>query len=235
MTGKTKDRVETAWFRGLRFGLIGLLAGVSGAVGIVIPIYLIGGMELGARHVILGILVAMPAGGLVGGLFIGFVLREGVGGLVEKGFQGSRGRTKSEHSWLQSLVIRGLYREAVEACARKADESPRDPEPLLLGAGVLRDHMHQYETAAQWLRRAQRIPKLTSQQDITVTRELVELYETKLAAPKKALPELARIAESYPGTQAATWATNTMQQIKASVWTDVKADASHTEFDEGKP
>ena len=179
------------------------------------------------------LIIGFPLGGLLGGLIIGFGLQEGIGGLVARGFQGSRGRSESEHSWLQSLVARGLYREAVEACARDADAAPDDPRPLILGAEVLRDHMKQYGTAAQWLRRARQIPKLTPQQDIIITRELVGLYENQLATPKKALPELARIAERYPGTQAAEWATNTMSQIKASVWKDVKSDAPDTTADEG--
>jgi hypothetical protein len=229
---RKKDRVETSFRRGLRFGALGLLAGTAFAGAVALPSLLLGWWEMGATTAMVGLLMALPAGGFVGGLFIGLVLQEGIGGLVAKTFQGARGTTRSEHSWLQSLIVRGAYREAVEACARKADESPRDPQPLLLGAEVLRDHLKQHETAARWLRRAREIPKLTAQQDITITRELVGLYENQLGAPKKALPELARIAETYPGTQAATWATNTMKQIKASVWTDVKTDASDT-ADEG--
>ncbi len=222
---KKKDAVETPTQRGIRFTLVGLLAGVVAGAAFAIPMYLVGGANWGAGGAIRAVLIGFPLGGLLGGLLTGFVFQEGLGGLVEQSFQGARGHTRSEHSWLQAMIARGAYQEAVAACAREAESSPDDPEPLILGAGVLREHLRQYQTAAQWLRKARQVKRLTPQQDITITRELVELYEGKLNAPRKALPELARLAETYPATQAAEWARNTMQQIKAELWTDVKGGA----------
>lgn len=219
---RTKDRVETAYDRAFRFGLVGLAAGVAAGVAFTLPLYLVGGANWGAGGAMRALIIGFPVGGLVAGLFVGFVFREGIGGLVERGLQGARGHTRSEHSGLQAMIIRGAYREAVDACAGEAEASPSDPEPLLLGAAVLREHLKQYETAAQWLRRAQRIPKLSAQQDIAIARELVGLYERELNTPRKALPELARIAETYPGTRAATWAENTLRQLRSELWTDVK-------------
>lgn len=221
MAGK-QAQMESPLWRGLKFALIGLIGGVLAGLAFAFPIWLIGGASLGASHVLRALVIGFPLGGFVGGFLVGFVFREGIGGLVERSFQGPRGRTRSEHSALQTLIIQGDYRQALEACARQAEASPGDPEPLILGAGVLRDHMKQYQTAAQWLRRAQRVKALTRDQDITIARELVELYERKLETPRKALPELARIAEMYPGTRAAEWAENTLKQIRAELWTDVK-------------
>lgn len=236
---KKKDVVETATQRGIKFTLLGLLAGMVAGVAFALPMYLVGGAHWGAGGAIRAVLIGFPLGGLAGGLLAGFVLREGLGGLVEHGFQGGRGHTRSEHSWLQSMIMRGAYREAVAACAREAEASDDDPEPLILGAGVLRDHLHQYETAAQWLRRAREVKRLTAQQDITITRELVELYERELHTPRKALPELARVAETYPGTSAAEWARNTLKQLKAELWTDVKGgeadEASREDAPAGRP
>lgn len=224
--GTKKDAVETSTQRGLKFTLIGLLAGLAAGGALALPIYLVGGAHWGAGGAMKAVLIGFPLGGLIGGLLTGFVFREGLGGLVDRGFQGTRGRTRSEHSWLQSMIARGAYEEAVAACAREAETARDDPEPLILGAGVLRDYLRQYETAAQWLRRARQVKRLTAQQDITITRDLVELYEGKLGTPRKALPELARLAESYPGTQAAAWAQNTLKQLKAQLWTDVKGGAA---------
>lgn len=219
---RKEPRMESAVGRGFKFALIGLGGGILAGFGFAFPIWLMGGADMGASHVLRALVIGFPIGGFVGGFLVGFVFREGIGGLVERGLQGARGHTKSEHSVIQAMIMRGDYQQAVEACARQADETPNDPVPLMLGAEVLRDHMKQYQTAAQWLRRAQRIKKLTPEQDITIARELVELYERKLETPRKALPELARIAEQYPETRAASWAQTTMKQIRDELWTDVK-------------
>jgi hypothetical protein len=221
---KSTSRMESASLRAVKFGLIGLLGGTLAGLGFALPIYLVGGENWGADHVLRALVIGFPVGGLLGGLLIGFVFREGIGGLVSRGFEGARGHSKPEHSAIDTLVIRGAYREAVQGYGRLAVEYPTDPEPLLRGARVLRDHLGDPSGAAEWLRRARQVPGLDAQHDITITRELVELYERKLEEPGRALPELARLAERYPGTQAAEWAMATLKRIRATVWSDVKTE-----------
>lgn len=213
-----ESRVE----RAVKFAAVGVAAGVLAGLGFAAPIWLTGGAERGGGGAVAALLIGFPLGGLLAGLLMGF-LREGLGLLVDGSLQGAtRGRSPRDYSHARSLVIRGSYREAVELLGAEAAADPKDPEPLLLAARVLRDHLGQPQEAAGWLRRARVIQNLSPQQDITVTRELVELYEGPLASPEKALPELARVAATYPNSRASEWAQNTLTRLRAAVWTDLK-------------
>lgn len=214
-------RMEGPLERTLMFALAGLAGGILIGAGFAAPIWLSGGAERGGAGAIAGLLIGFPVGGFVAGILVGAV-REGLGAMVQRG---GHGRSPSEYSRAQSLVMRGAYREAVDAYSKRAAENRADPEPLIRGARVLRDHMRQHDAAAEWLHRAGRTPGLTPQQDITIARELVGLYEGPLASPERAMPVLARIAETYPGTTAAEWARNTLGGLRAAAWSDLELEA----------
>lgn len=219
---KQTARMESSVERALKFALIGCGGGLLAGAGFAAPIWLTGGGERGASGAVLALLIGFPLGGLLGGLLMGF-LREGLGSLVDGSLQGgTRGRAPRDYSHARSLVIRGSYPEALELFGVETEANPKDPEPLLLGARVLRDNLRQPEEAAEWLRRARLIQTLTPQQDITITRELVELCEGPLDSPEKALPELARIVGTYPDSRASEWAQNALTRLRAAVWTDLK-------------
>lgn len=214
------DSRETPALRALRFGLLGMAAGAAGALGLAAPVWLVGGQHFGGGPMLF-VLVSLPLGGLIGGFLMG-LRREGLGALVDGSLHtGRRGRTVREYSQAQSLVIRGAYREAVELYAAEAAANPKDPEPLILAARVLRDHLHDPAAAAERLLRARHIDRITPRHDVTVVRELVDLYEGPLRDPRRAMPELARIAATYPETSAATWARNTLGRLRVAAWTDL--------------
>jgi tetratricopeptide (TPR) repeat protein len=216
MPKESSARMESPLLRAYGFARLAALVGIMGGLGLSIPILLITG------RFPLGLIVAFGVGGFVAGFGVGLVLREGGGGLVEFALGGSRGHTKPEFSRQQSLVARGAYREAMAEYAAAADDAPHDPEPLLLGARVLRDHLGEHAEAAEWLRRALRIEGLTPQAEATLVRELTDLYEGPLNTPRRALPELARLAAKYAGTRTGEWAGRRLAALRTRSWDDVK-------------
>jgi hypothetical protein len=214
------DSSETPTMRALRFALLGFAAGAAAALGLAGPVWLVGGQHFGGGA-LLFVLATFSLAGLAGGFLVGLA-REGLGALFDGSLQsGRRGRPVREYSEAQSLVIRGEYRQAVEFYAAEAVANPKDPEPLILAARVLRDHLHDPAAAAEWLVRARHVDGITPRHDITIVRELVDLYDGPLDDPWRALPELARIAATYPNTSAATWARNTLSRLRVAVWTDL--------------
>jgi tetratricopeptide (TPR) repeat protein len=134
-----------------------------------------------------------------------------VGSIIHPG-QGKRRR--SDLSWPASLAARGRYDEALGAYEGAAREDPSDPRPLFLGARILRDDLRQPDEAARWFRRArERLPP-GSPGEMAASRELVEIYLRKGSDPRKALPELARVAELHAGTPLGAWAAEEKARIR---------------------
>jgi tetratricopeptide (TPR) repeat protein len=213
---KSRARMESRYRRALR---LAALAGVTGfGAGMIITAVAgaLGGTFL------LWIPLFFSAVCAVAGYLIGAFIVEGAGDLAGRIYGGGHVGTKREYSRAQALAMRGEYRAAVAEYEAAAEEFPEDPEPLILGARVLRDGLKDLEAAAEWLRRARDRPRLQPSADITIARELVDLYDGPLETPEKALPELARIAATYPGTTAGEWAGRQLARLRTKVWETVK-------------
>ena len=124
---------------------------------------------------------------------------------------------KREHSHAESLVARGLYREAIEAYEFAIAELPSDPEPYLRIARIERDHLGRYHEAVRWLRNLLSVPGLAPGLRALATREVVELYDNKLREPGRAAPLLARLAGERAGTPEGIWAAEELARVKASM------------------
>ncbi len=203
LAGRARFAQAFGWlaFPGMFFGaLIGYA--VSGSVGAV----LLGGF--------LGIALM---GGVGGGLI--FALTDRLGGLAGTLYNPSGRGTphKREYSYPKSLAARGAHQEAVDAYRAVIAEDPRDPTPYIAIARLLRDEMGEAGEAAGWLRRTRTEAELDRGTAILVTRELVELYRTKLGEPLRAAPELARLAETAPDTPDGRWAAAELAELKRMI------------------
>jgi tetratricopeptide (TPR) repeat protein len=141
---------------------------------------------------------------------------------------GSAGRTASmlhmpssgstprarEYSQAESLVARGLYPEAVTAFELAASGNPSDPTPYLRVARIYRDHLGRPDDAARWFRKALREASPPRGVAVLATKELVELYVHRMGEPRRALPELARMAEEWAGSPEGEWAAAELRDIK---------------------
>lgn len=137
-----------------------------------------------------------------------------LGGATIATIHNPSGRTtpsRREHSHAESLVARGLYQEAIDAFEMAIAEDASDSRPYVRIARIYRDHMHRYEDAAAWLKR---VPAESAH---LATRELVELYTTKLNEPRRAAPLLARMAEERAGSSEGEWAASELARVKAAI------------------
>ncbi len=118
-----------------------------------------------------------------------------------------------QYSLADSLVARGKFDEAAEAYELLSEDHPDDPEPRIRLARLLRDHMQQLDSSAEWFRKAL-VKKISPSTEVAVLRELSELYTHKLHTPERALPFLRRLYETHPAHPAAAWARTEYAEIK---------------------
>ena len=213
---KKTAKMESRYRRATR---LAALAGATGFGAGMIITAIVGGISGTFLLYIPPLFAAVTA---VSGFLIGAFVVEGAGDLVGRLYGGGHTGTKREYSRAQSLAMRGEYRAAVAEYEAAAEEFGDDPEPWILAARVLYEHLEDPEGAVERLRRARAVPRLDAAADVTIARELVDLFDGPLEAPEKALPELARIAAEYPGTTAGEWAGRQLARMRTKVWEDVK-------------
>lgn len=192
------------WRRGLWFAGVGLVCGTLFAVAVF-------AFTGAAIVLVIGPVACGLAGWLAG------VVVEGAADLGGRLFLGGNVGTRPEYSAARALAIRGRFEEAVAAYRSGAEEWPEDPEPLIQGASILRDHLGRLDEAEQWLLRASRLPRLEEGQTIIVLRELIGLHEVS-GEPARALPPLARVAEEQGSTRAGEWAAGELARLRAAIW-----------------
>lgn len=147
------------------------------------------------------------------------LLVHGAGGAASSLYAPTSGATprRKEHSRAEALVARGLYEEAVTAFELAVAEDPADAIAYLRIARVYRDHMGRHEDAARWFRRALREAQIQPGHATLARRELVEVYTHRLREPRRALPELARMAEELEGTPDGAWAAERLREIRSEL------------------
>ncbi len=121
---------------------------------------------------------------------------------------------KREYSYAASRVAHGHYGDAVAQYRRHCMEHPEDPEPYFQLARVLRDHLDAHEEAIDVLRQSLANADLVGGQELMATQEIIELYIHKLRMPRRAIPELKRLRERFPGTPAAEAAERELTDIQ---------------------
>ncbi len=124
---------------------------------------------------------------------------------------------KREYSRPQALEAMGHYDEAIKAYETFCVDFPEDPEPYLRIARLYRNELQRFDDAINWFRKARANAKVTQALELLVTQEIVDVYTHRLAAPQRAMPELARLAERFPGSKAAAWARQRLQELRAEL------------------
>jgi tetratricopeptide (TPR) repeat protein len=182
-----------------------------------------GGLGFLVGHPILGVLLG-PALVYAG---VGFVVRmagKGAGTVYMP--SGSSTPRKMEYSRAKALEIRGQHMEAVKAYEVAILESPETAEPYLCIARLFRDNLKELDLAIHWFRRAQREATLSTGEAIRTHRELAEVFLHHRREPRRAAPELAKLAEGYPGTLDGEWAARELAAIKEDIAREREEDSS---------
>lgn len=127
--------------------------------------------------------------------------------------------TPYAHSYSQaeSMVAQGDYRNAATLYREYINADPTDGEACLRLARLLRDHLRRYDEAARWFRAARQRGKHLSRGELVITRELIEMALAQQHDPPRATPELARLAERFPGTPEARWAREELAEIRKQI------------------
>jgi hypothetical protein len=81
---------------------------------------------------------------------------------------------------------------------------------------LYRDRLDDPELAARWFRFA-REAAVDPAFELMALRELVDLFEKRLASPGRALPDLARYLELRPDAAGADWAGRELARLRAAV------------------
>ena len=180
--------------------------------------------------------VALAGGALAGGLQ--GMLIFGVGGAVTgcivawvawrvasaagAGFRafiqpsGSSTPYQATYSYEESLAARGDVSGAVEAYERRMIEHPRDVELRVRAAELLAREGGDPARAAAVFREIRTIPGVAAERVLYATQRLVDLYHGPLNDDGRALVELRRIVESFPGSRAASHAREAIRRLKGA-------------------
>ncbi|MEX0907722.1 MAG: hypothetical protein WD054_05280 [Gemmatimonadota bacterium] len=190
---------------GAWLGIIGMIVGV-----------LVGGRY--GYDPFLSALSGFMSGMVLSGL-ITLVLSGGAGGLAGRLYMPGRSSMppSRQYSLGDSLVARGRFDDAAAEFERAAGCYPDDPDPPLRLARLLRDSMQRPEDSLRWFRNAIARRGCDSGVQALAIREIAEICKHRLRQPERALPDLARLADTQAGTPAADWASLEMQDIRRAM------------------
>jgi hypothetical protein len=109
-----------------------------------------------------------------------------------------------QFSYQQSLVMAGKVDEAVASFETIITENPHRVDAHMRLGELYATEKKNSRRAAEVFRSAQAIPTISAGEDVYVTHRLVDLYTGPLGTPGRALIELRRLLDRYPGTPVAS-------------------------------
>jgi tetratricopeptide (TPR) repeat protein len=121
---------------------------------------------------------------------------------------------QDQFSHEQALVMRREYDAALALFEQRIAADPSDPRSRVAAADLYATDGRNVERAVALYRQVQRIPGIQAGQDIYVSNRLADLYLGPLNTPGRALVELRRIVQRYPGTAAAQHARSAIANLK---------------------
>jgi len=185
---------------------VGLLLLLGSAVAVVLALSGIapGALQLvGMFWAIYGFIVGLTSG----------VLEPAVEGLARALSDLGLIRGGGGFSAIETLVVRGDFASAAEAYRERAQQPLQRVEATVRRAGLLAGPLQQPETAVVELE-SLRKEKLSPGEDLRVGVALVDLYERRLADPGRAMAELRRLIDLYPGTASARRLRRALGELK---------------------
>lgn len=119
-----------------------------------------------------------------------------------------------QYSYQQALVMQGKLDEALESYEAVIAEKPEAVDPRIKAAELYDRDKHNPRRAAELFRQVQRIETVETGQFVYATHRLVDLYTGPLAEPGRALVELRKLIDRYPGSPAAENARAALAVLK---------------------
>jgi hypothetical protein len=127
---------------------------------------------------------------------------------------------EEQFSYQESLAIRGDVAGALASYEAVIAERPGAAAPRLRAAELYATQGADPRRAAELFREVRDLPGLPLREAVYASSRLVDLYDGPLAEPGRALVELRRIVERYPGTPTAVHAREAIPRLKARLASD---------------
>lgn len=121
---------------------------------------------------------------------------------------------REQFSYQHALVMQGRLDEALESFETIIAEQPLAADARIRAAELYARDKRDAGRAAVLFREVQRIESGTNGEFIYATNRLVDLYTGPLAEPGRALVELRRLIERFPGTPTAEHARGALGRLK---------------------
>lgn len=177
------------------------------------------GLVFGALSYYRGITIATVLISLIAGVGTGWFassLSESAGAAYKHFMvDGASTPYVEQYSYQQALVMRGQIDEALESFEAVIAEQPEAIDARIKAAELYAKERQNFSRAAELFQGVQRIPAANVGQSVYVTNRLVDLYTGPLNDPGKALVELRRLIDKYPGSAAAANAKDALATLKA--------------------
>lgn len=161
-----------------------------------------------------GLVVALVAGALVTAVALSLSTAAGFT-FTRLMVDGATTPYKEQYSYQQALVMQGRLDDALASFEAVIAEKPEAIDPRVKAAELYARDKGNFVRAASLFREVQRITTVTAGEDIYVTNRLVDLLTGPLHDPGRALVELRRLIERYPGTPGAEYARGALADLKA--------------------
>ncbi len=115
----------------------------------------------------------------------------------------------------QALVMQGRLEEALAALERHITGNPTAVAARIRAADLYAGPGKNPQRAARLFAEAQRVPGLSSGDDLYIGNRLADLYLGPLGTPARALVELRRLLDRYPGSRVAPQLRAAIASLKA--------------------
>lgn len=125
--------------------------------------------------------------------------------------------SRAGYSAAESLAVRGRFEDAINAYEAAARDEPGDPEPWLRIARIERSDLKRPQRAIEALRAARTRTAADSQTAMMISKEIADLYLRDLNDPPRAMPELGRLATTFPDTPTGAWARRELAELKGEI------------------
>jgi tetratricopeptide (TPR) repeat protein len=112
------------------------------------------------------------------------------------------------------LVMQGKLDEAIESYEAVIAEKPDAADARIKAAELYAREKKNPVRAAELFREVQRVPGVSIGDDVYAANRLIDLLNGPLNEPGRALVELRRMIEKYPGSAAASHARDAIAALK---------------------
>jgi hypothetical protein len=116
----------------------------------------------------------------------------------------------------QAMAVRGDIDGAITGFAMAMRQHPTDPEPRFQAAEIL-FRSPEPERAAKYFSEGRRLSGENRARELYATQRLIDLYLGPLGDNVRALVELRRLVERFPGTREAEAAHKVLNELKAGL------------------